>query len=110
MKPRPAVQAPTRAETAWLEATVTSVPHDREDQLRDACRGVDLDDREERVIGWLASMTDAATCETIASILEKVREAGYLTRVVERADAAEKPPPIVIERPDWVAGNSGPGW
>jgi hypothetical protein len=80
--------------------------HEHEVVLRDACRGVEFDAVEELTVARLAQLDDR-TVQTLCSLLEKVREVGY----VERLHAATEPPPA------WpalggrgVAGNSGPGW
>jgi hypothetical protein len=47
----------------------------REDLLREACRGVELDARQERLLAWMARW-DQDTIEGVASIMDAVRKAG----------------------------------
>lgn len=44
-------------------------------QLRQALRGVDLDDRDERLIRWLAGW-EAETVERVVSLIDRARRAG----------------------------------
>lgn len=90
---------------------MTSVPDDREAQLREACRDLTLDEREERIIRWLASMCDAPTRKTITSLLEKVREAGYLAGLEAHQRAADRQTqPATHQSEQGFLGNTGPGW
>jgi hypothetical protein len=90
-------------------------PQEREDALRKAARGIDLDAHEELMLAGFAHSWGAEVTERVCSLLEKVREAGYLTALTERADALSvmEAPAIAhppAERGRWVAGNSGPGF
>jgi hypothetical protein len=91
-------------------------PAERVAALRKACRSIDLDSAEDRLLEWLSIMLDGIRAETFASLLEKIREAGYLTYAEEKAarfqEMADEPRPglIIIQAPGFVAGNSGPGF
>lgn len=60
------------------------------ERLRFALRGVELDEREERIIGWAGQMWDQDAMEIVCSLLEKVREAGFLSRGAD--EYVRKPP------------------
>jgi len=62
-------------------------------QLIHALRGVELDERHERFIGWAGQMWDQDAVEACCSMLELVREAGYLSRSVPGADEYVPKPP-----------------
>lgn len=54
-----------------------------EDAIRDTLVGIDLDADDERITSWLAATLDVATVATIASLFQRVRQAG----VVDAAEA-----------------------
>lgn len=86
---------------------------DREDALRHAFRGVELDAERERVIAWVA-LQRADIVATLVTLIECVRSAGVATQIMiedalrrQDAESANHGPGYVA---DFVPGNSGPGW
>lgn len=60
------------------------------EMLRYAMRGVELDERKERFIGWAGQMWDLDAVEVCCSMLELAREAGFLERP-QIPDEPERP-------------------
>jgi hypothetical protein len=81
-----------------------------EEALRNAVRGVDLDEQDERILTWLASC-DRDVVEGVRSLLEKVREAGGVQILDLQNQIHDKARKIQSQGnyPE-APGNSGPGF
>jgi hypothetical protein len=67
-----------------------------------ALRGVELDERHERFIGWAGQMWDQDAIEACCSMLELVREAGYL---LSRSEGGEGGSDTYVRKPPGERGS-----
>lgn len=94
-------------------------PQQKASRLRHALRGLDLSEREERIVGWAGQIWDDETMEIVCSLMERVREAGFLDGIQHYSPADERDrhddspddtDPTVDLSGRIIEGNSGPGW
>jgi len=97
-------------------------PIQREQALRDALRGVQLGEYDERIIRWILCRLDNWTLRVVVSLLERTRDVA-VTDFVKLEDARHRAPRPISELTDdlandtgryagvpmWGLGNSGPG-